>query len=335
MKGSHRVIVETERMRYEFTIRRNITVILGDSATGKTTLIEFLNMYSRRGTGSGVTVQSDVPCIVFAPIVGHWQNTLTEIKGSIVFIDEGQPFIFSKEFAEAARNSDNYYVLITRRPLHNIPYSTKEIYGIRTVGKYHFPQKVYQEFYPIYDEELDHQTEKSTVLLVEDSNSGYEFFRQAFPDIRCISAGGNVKISAALSAEGKDDKTIIFADGAAFGAYIESILSIREIRKDIGLYLPESFEWLILKSGVIGSSDIPDILDHPEDYIDSSVYFSWERFFNALLEEKTADDARMRYNKIRLADYYLTDRSIRMILNVIPENIRNCLTQQPHISGAE
>lgn len=37
MRGSHKVIIETERMKYEFTIRRNITVILGDSATGKTT----------------------------------------------------------------------------------------------------------------------------------------------------------------------------------------------------------------------------------------------------------------------------------------------------------
>ena len=56
MIGSHRIIVETERMRYEFTIRRNVTVILGDSATGKTTLVEYLNMYAQRGSGSGVSV---------------------------------------------------------------------------------------------------------------------------------------------------------------------------------------------------------------------------------------------------------------------------------------
>lgn len=152
MKGSHNIVVETERMKYEFTIRRNITIILGDSATGKTTLVEFLNMYARRGAGSGVRVESDVPCVVFTAMPGLWQTSLAAINQSIVFIDEGQPFIFSKEFAEAARVSDNYYVLITRRPLYEIPYSTKEIYGIRTTGKYHFPEKVYQEFYPIYEE---------------------------------------------------------------------------------------------------------------------------------------------------------------------------------------
>lgn len=40
MKGKHRVIVETESIKYEFDVRRNITVIQGDSATGKTTLID-------------------------------------------------------------------------------------------------------------------------------------------------------------------------------------------------------------------------------------------------------------------------------------------------------
>lgn len=42
MKGKHRVIVQNNRLHYEFEIGRNITVILGDSATGKTTLINML-----------------------------------------------------------------------------------------------------------------------------------------------------------------------------------------------------------------------------------------------------------------------------------------------------
>ncbi len=41
----------------------------------------------------------------------------------------------SEEFAEAVKGSDNYYVLITREKLSNLPYSITEIYGIRTSGK--------------------------------------------------------------------------------------------------------------------------------------------------------------------------------------------------------
>lgn len=36
MKGSYHIIVQNKRIRYEFDIRRNITIIRGDSATGKT-----------------------------------------------------------------------------------------------------------------------------------------------------------------------------------------------------------------------------------------------------------------------------------------------------------
>ena len=39
MRGTHNVIVQNKRIRYDFDIRRNLTIIQGDSATGKTTLI--------------------------------------------------------------------------------------------------------------------------------------------------------------------------------------------------------------------------------------------------------------------------------------------------------
>jgi predicted ABC-class ATPase len=42
MKGSYRVIVQNSIVRYDFTIRRNITIIKGDSATGKTTLVDIV-----------------------------------------------------------------------------------------------------------------------------------------------------------------------------------------------------------------------------------------------------------------------------------------------------
>ena len=42
MKGVHRIIVQNKRVKYDFELRRNLTVIRGDSATGKTTLIEMI-----------------------------------------------------------------------------------------------------------------------------------------------------------------------------------------------------------------------------------------------------------------------------------------------------
>lgn len=39
MTGSVHIIVQNERVKYEFVLRRNLTIIRGDSATGKTTLV--------------------------------------------------------------------------------------------------------------------------------------------------------------------------------------------------------------------------------------------------------------------------------------------------------
>lgn len=35
MRGKHRVVVSTKCLRYDFVLRRSLTIIRGDSATGK------------------------------------------------------------------------------------------------------------------------------------------------------------------------------------------------------------------------------------------------------------------------------------------------------------
>lgn len=153
MKGKHHIIIESDNLKYEFDIKRNITVIQGESATGKTTLIELLNEQIRRRGAGGVRIQSDVPCAVYLAGEDNWEYELRGLQGKIIFFDEDFRFIYTKEFAEFVADADNYFVFITRKPLKNLPYSINEIYGIRTTGKYHFPEQVWHEFYPIYSDE--------------------------------------------------------------------------------------------------------------------------------------------------------------------------------------
>ncbi len=41
MKGSYHIVIQNNKLHYELNIRRNITIIYGDSATGKTMLSDF------------------------------------------------------------------------------------------------------------------------------------------------------------------------------------------------------------------------------------------------------------------------------------------------------
>lgn len=81
------------------------------------------------------------------------------------------------------------------------------------------------------------------------------------------------------------------------------------------IYAPESFEWVLLKSGII--KDVPrDIMDNPSDYIESSKYFSWEQYFTALLCEITNNTA-YAYSKRKLNKAFLSDINLKKIVNSI------------------
>ena len=154
MKGEHRIIVQNSSVKFDFKIRRNITILQGDSATGKTTLVEMIREHYERGSASGVEVLCDKTCVT---LVGRdWKVLLGAYRDSIVFIDEGNSFVQSNDFSAAVSSSDNYYVIVTREGLPNLPYSVEEIYGIRMSGKYGALKPVYNELYRIYGKELCH-----------------------------------------------------------------------------------------------------------------------------------------------------------------------------------
>ena len=324
MKNKHHVVVESKRLKYEFDIKRNITVIQGDSASGKTTLLDLLGTHSRFGKESGISLQSDVPCVVFGGDAGLWKTILEAYQDSIVFIDEDYQFIYSKDFAELVQASSNYFVLITRQPLYNLPYSVQEIYGIRTTGKYHYPEQVYHEFYRIYNDSNE-ALDKEVLLLVEDSKSGYQFFSKACKQGECVSVEGNSQFVGRIEDAEENKKVIVIADGAAFGAYVAKVTTIAKSRKDVMLYFPESFEWLILKSGVIGIKDLDTILAEPEKYIESKEFFSWERYFTDLLITATADDSIKKYDKSQLKPYYIEGKNKDAIIAVLPEELRKIM----------
>ena len=145
MRGKHSITVKNNVLQYKFEIRRNITIIKGDSATGKTTLVDMIREYYENGEQSGIILQCDKTCVVLEG--RQWKLLLDHIKDSIVFIDEGNSFVSSREFADAVKHSDNYFVIVTRESLPTLPYSVDEIYGIKSSGKYGTLHQTYQEFY--------------------------------------------------------------------------------------------------------------------------------------------------------------------------------------------
>lgn len=316
MKGSYQVKIWNNRISYKFVIERNITILRGDSATGKTTLIDMVDSYCKDGKDSGINLVCDKRCVVLTR--GNWERDLNDYDDCIVFIDEGNEFVTSPAFAEMVKDSNNYYVIATRNSLVNLPYSISEIYGIKNKAgnRYQQTKRVYSGLYRLYN--TDAYIGKPDKVIVEDSNSAYDFWRAVCDreGIVCVTSAGKSNIWQRV-VDSTEDKILVIADGAAFGPEMERVMSLKH-SKNVVLFLPESFEWLILKSGLIDGNELQNMLEHPADFIESERYFSWERFFTALLVNQTKD-SYMAYNKRSLNNVYLHDRNRDAIMNQAEE----------------
>lgn len=315
MKGAYKVNIKNNRNSYTFELRRNITILRGESGRGKTTLFEMISDYNRFGKNSGVSVSCDKDIIALAG--KDWEEVIDKNPGTIIVIDEDSQFIRSEEFAKVVRGSDNYFLLITRNYLAQLPISVDEIYEL-SGAKNKKLKKVYREIDRMFNNPSSRYLPfVPEIIITEDARSGFQFFK-AITDkigIKCISADGKSNIYKVINRY-PDKNVVVIADGAAFGAEIADIVEQQTLRpRKLAIFLPESFEWLIIKSGVIKKIDTNKI-DHPEQYADSKLYMSWEQYFTDLLIETTKESDYMQYNKSHLADYYIQEKNIAEITKI-------------------
>lgn len=316
MIGIVNVSVRNSRNSYTFALKRNITILSGDSGTGKTTLYNMIADYNLDGKQSGVTISCDIPVIALGR--RRWEEDLAEIQNAIIVIDEDNQYIRTKEFAKAVQNSSNYFLLITRNYLHNLPYSVEEIYVVTGKKNKKF-KKAYKEIDYVYDSPTKTMLPfKPEVIITEDSNSGFQFFSEIAKQngIECVSAGGKSNINLLVNNYINKNVAVI-ADGAAFGADMKSMVQRQRLAVNkIAIFLPESFEWVILKSGLVNDPEW-EAVTIPENYIDSSKYISWERYFTDLLTVVTKESDFQVYSKHRLEKFYLHEKSVQKIKDFI------------------
>ena len=302
MIGRVSIKISNQRNSYKFTLNRNITILRGDSGTGKTTLYDMIRDYNNLGRESGVKISGGN----IVTLEGrNWEDELDKLSKKIVVIDEGSKFVFSKEFANKVKGCDNYFLIITRSYLSQLPYSVDEIYRIKGIGKNKEFERVYTDIDKFYDNPDPNRFPfMPDIIITEDSKSGYEFFLDTVKNtnIKCEAAGGKSKIKGLLK-KYKSSNIIIVADGAAIGCEMESLVKEQELSYGkLALFLPESFEWLILKSGIFGNSaGITDTYV----YTDSKKYESWEQYFTDLLMKLSEKDVYKKYSKGKLPLYYI------------------------------
>lgn len=294
MIGKYDIEVVTRKVDYQLTVERNITILRGNSATGKSTLYRAIKQFENDGRASGIKLTCDRPCVILEG--KNWENDLKEIKQSIVFVDEGAKFINTEEFATAIKKSDNYYVLITRQDLGNLSYSIHEIYELDTnrIGN-----RMFCKQQQIYKSNNIAQNAIISKIVTEDSKTGYEFYNEYAKthNIQCEHADGKTNVSKKIVNKNNSQTTLIIVDGAAYGSEMNNTMILINSIPGYILFTPESFEWLLLNSNILNEPYITEVLKAPYNYIESSEFFSWEKYFTDLLNKATKESNIMPYNK--------------------------------------
>ena len=96
----------------------------------------------------------------------------------------------------------------------------------------------------------------------------------------------------------------------------------REHPHEVAVCLPESFEWLLLASGVVKMEGLAEILSGPENYVLSEKFESWEQFFTAALRKAT-DGGTLSYKKGKLADGFMAPANADKVMALIAfRNVR-------------
>ena len=132
MKGKYNIIVYNNRLRYELEIERNITVIKGNSGTGKTTLYTMLRdlLSTSRYTGIECNCRDKIKIL---DNNSDWRNELSINTEKIFISDEGTEYITTQEFSESLNSSDNYFIFITRSGrMRWLTYSADCVYELGT-----------------------------------------------------------------------------------------------------------------------------------------------------------------------------------------------------------
>lgn len=200
------------KLTYELPLSGKFNVITGDNATGKTTMLNLLNIDKFGGRSKSVGIISDY---------GNLRDVEESCDDFVWIIDESTLYTFKATELDTMMKSKSRFIIISRAVPEILPINYKDVYEYYTSGKYYKATRMYLDYDII-------PKCGSYVIEGEEGKTESQYCNKWLPSV--ISAGGNSKAVTFREAD------CIILDGAACGGLMEEILTFQNI------YLPISFE---------------------------------------------------------------------------------------------
>ena len=134
MVGKYEIAIGNKRIHYSFFIKRRITVVKGNSGTGKTTLLNLISEYNECDRSSGIRCSTNADVLYVLKNGDNYLDILSKYKDlkTILFVDEGVKFIKDALFVKELAKCGLYLVIISRDVLRCFDYSVNELYNLKT-----------------------------------------------------------------------------------------------------------------------------------------------------------------------------------------------------------
>ena len=303
MIGKYALSVKTKQVSFDLVIERQVTVVLGETATGKSYFADAVAQYVREGElghNHTIRVDSEFDFVAVVSSPDQWDTKYKDNTGGLFIMDEEVVSALKGRLSDIVLHSDNYFLFITRLTLDMIPYSMWEIYEFNSVTAVESGRS-YTKTIAIKEYAEDSDWVHLDRVLVEDGKSGCAFFQAALPNTVIESAKGNsnihIKLRELLFVH-KGEHIGVILDSAAYGAFIDRLSDViheSPKRNQITIFTPESFEWLVLNTRMF--SRHCTVLSKPYDYCETTEYCSWEDFFTEELRSLTKSIFGINYSK--------------------------------------
>lgn len=298
--------VRADEFHFSLGLTRRLTVVRGDSASGKTTLTELVS----EEDGLAV-IESTYPVVVAANTT--WQSTVAGSTDSIIIFDDLR-LVGSPEFAKAYKEysvSNNLWFLVMGREdneeqLHNfyhLSYCMNGIFEMVHEGTYYTLKQYYT--FPALDREPE-------VVLTEDSAAGFVFFKKLFKGTKVVSAGAGkgsfIPQAEALVKQGYHHIFMV-VDSAAFGCHTEELYSrfCRRLEPKVMLMSDyECFEEMLLQTNLLNCIEL--VKKEMSDLVKyANQCNSWEAYFEEMIDRVTKGKPYHHAHQMRLKNCYLKD----------------------------
>lgn len=312
MNGTYEIIISNKRLEYRLVLDHKITIIKGQSGSGKTSLINLIARNQGQEDKSALRIYNPraVGLAVFTGAT-DWDLELSRLNNTVVLIDESVDYVYSKGFQMAVADADCYFVICSRSgQFNNMPYSISSIYELKSAknGERSTLTQMYR-LYEVVASEID-----ADVVICEDTNSGHEFY-SVMLESDVISACGNGNVVNTIRNNLADNMTVI-VDGAAYGGFVEQTLRLLHTIKNGKLLAPESFEFLLLSTEMFRKF-AEEQISNTSEFCDCKKYITWERYYTDLLKELTQEKYSFAYSKSKLNRQLMNDSIIEEVREIL------------------